>query len=433
VMGRAGRYGSAGAQSAVPTGQVANVAAPMAGTDLANVQLANLSPDVPGASTTDVPPQPMAGSGMPPSQQVQDARQLPPRGDAQLAQAGGSRFSDAMGSGTPQGPAQGAMPPGVEVYDQAMRHAAYLAELAKRTGDADAYRHAMSDYTKAAQAKQGALQSWRRAEIDQPTEVVDQNGVPVITPRRQAYGLPAFSQSQGARNDLVGPDGRINQPVLQAREAISRLQGTAGVENAERKAFGEQMGKMAADAVTAGNKAGQRMAQLETLETLLNNLETDKLAPTMQSVAAWSMALGVDPKAIGLDGRQAVNAEAANAIIGRLMVESIGGGEFPANNFSDADRKFLLTTLPSIANTPEGNRIIIASLREVASRSRQHQQEWLQAQKEGKSYSDFLADWAKRVDATPLIPRPKTPDEARGLRPGSLFVDPNGQLRQVPR
>jgi len=222
-------------------------------------------------------------------------------------------------------------------------------------------------------------------------------------------------------------------------------------EQAEAKAIGEGAGKRVNATIDRAAMGASKLQQLGQLEARMKDIETGKLAPAKMTIGAWAKGLGMSDDALaslGIDPKMPGNAQAFNAISNRMMVDMIGAGGFPANNFSDADREFLLSTIPRLATEPGGNKLIIAAARRSAQldiEKARALQEWRKANK-NRSADDFEIEWAAEVakrdvfgdlrkqaenigsGGAPSAPavRVRTRAEAMALPPGTKFIDPEG-------
>lgn len=203
-------------------------------------------------------------------------------------------------------------------------------------------------------------------------------------------------------------------------------------EKAEDVAYGTEMGKAAATVHSGARSAETQLAQLDRLDALMQQAKTGKLTPAESTAGAWMQALGIDPAKAGIDPNAAMVGQGFESIANKMVTGMIGGGGFPANNFSDADRAFLTKTMPQLSNTPEGNQMIMQSMRAEAQRNIEKERLWLAAKKQGKTYADFQGDWNNYVRSNPVFPKLKSPQEAAGMKPGTIFLDPNGIPRMVP-
>lgn len=195
------------------------------------------------------------------------------------------------------------------------------------------------------------------------------------------------------------------------------------------KTEGKELGMQAAEVFSAADKARNRAGLLDTFEALQENFKTGKLAPIYQTVGGWAQALGIDPATLGIPANAAMSGEAMDMISNRLTVENIGPGGLPANNFSEADRKFAQATTVQKINSPEANLIIRQIARANDQRMMLKEQMWIDARKRGVNFPDFKKQWSEYVQQTPAFPRINSPEELAALQPGSLFTAPDGTIR----
>jgi len=150
-----------------------------------------------------------------------------------------------------------------------------------------------------------------------------------------------------------------------------------------------------------------RQAQLtpQQIEAVMKNVETGRLEPTRMSIAALGKSLGIDDKALeamGLNPAAVGDAQALTAISGRMLVDMIGSGGFPSNNFSNTDREFLTATLPSLMNDPRGNAIMIEAAKRTAQidiEKAKGWRDWKKGNPKG-SFDDFELEFAEKLGKT---------------------------------
>jgi hypothetical protein len=150
--------------------------------------------------------------------------------------------------------------------------------------------------------------------------------------------------------------------------------------------------------------------QLEVFKNLTQQFQTGKLAPTQMTAGAWADALGIDPKMmekIGVPPNAAINGQLIDQMSNQMTLGMIGNkngeGGMPANNFSDADRKFLTATAPGIARTPGANAIMLEMKSRGLDRNLEKVHMWDQYRSDGKSYENFERDWRKHVNSQPSL------------------------------
>jgi hypothetical protein len=129
------------------------------------------------------------------------------------------------------------------------------------------------------------------------------------------------------------------------------------------KAEGQVVGKAGGDIIVAGNRASETIAQISRLDQLANAYEQvgGDFSPYAEAklkaatfLPEWArQQIGITDAEIGTG--QALMAEANRQVLGL-----IGPGGFPANNFSEADRKFLLTIPPRLNDMGFRAKLIVA-------------------------------------------------------------------------
>lgn len=240
-------------------------------------------------------------------------------------------------------------------------------------------------------------------------------------------------------------------------------------ENAEAKGIGEGAAKRANDTLDRARTATTTLQRVASLSERLDALNTGKLAPAKANMGAWAKSLGVSDEALtalGIDPKMPGNAQALTALTNRMMVDMIGAGGFPANNFSDADREFLVSTLPRLANEPRANKILVETTRRLAQldiAKAKALQDFRRTNK-GASVDDFELSWATNVarkdmlgdlrseaeqlSAQAVAPPQMTPVPAKNqdkplarvrsdedydkLKSGTSFIGPDGRVRIKP-
>jgi hypothetical protein len=180
------------------------------------------------------------------------------------------------------------------------------------------------------------------------------------------------------------------------------------METEENKTRGKLAAEREGKLLEGASKAGSTLIAVNRAEALLDQIETGKLEPTKLTMGAFGRAIGVPDETLaklGLKPDQIGNKQAFNAIANELVIGKIGGEGFPANNFSNPDRVFLVETVPQLGDDMASNRIKAAAARLVAQRDLEKTQAWVDykrdpANKDRKSYLDFEFDWNAKVAQT---------------------------------
>lgn len=203
-----------------------------------------------------------------------------------------------------------------------------------------------------------------------------------VTYRQMAMQRPQASQtvvrdpnsSTGYRYVPSGQAGGMEAP--EPRPMVS-------IQNSGESQFEKERAQTMAGRVKewedAGSKSPQTLSRLTRMEAMLDNFTTGagsqtsitagQLAQRMGVPQATMEGLGIDPKAIA-------QGEGIRSLASQMLVGMIGSGGFPAQGFSNADREMLERALPSLSNSPAGNRLIIQIMRAGAQRDLEIGQAW---------------------------------------------------------
>lgn len=208
--------------------------------------------------------------------------------------------------------------------------------------------------------------------------------------RDYQYGLrnPGFAARQNELKKLQQPQTTID------------MKG----ETAASQAVGKGAGEAAVALYKEAGSAGQQIQQLASLQARLERLKTGPTAPAVRTAAAWAKDLGVPAetlKLFGIPENFVGDANAFEAATAGMLVNKLGSGGFPSNNFSNADREFLEKTLPRLSSDPRGNRIMIEAAKRVEmskiEKAREYQA-WKSAPgNKDKSFFDFDIEYSQRV------------------------------------
>jgi hypothetical protein len=175
---------------------------------------------------------------------------------------------------------------------------------------------------------------------------------------REAVGL-AYQQPDQT-SAMQNYNYLINQGVPADEALRMSFGGDAPVinlgeqESAFQKETGQRLATEAADIVNQGAQAARGLAQIDTLEFALQEAPQGFVG----NLASMAGAIGI-PITEGMPQLQV-----AEAIISQLVPQQRPPGTGP---MSDADLELFKRSLPRLVNTPEGNRMIIQTMREIAN------------------------------------------------------------------
>ena len=268
-----------------------------------------------------------------------------------------------------------------------------------------------------------------------------------MTPVAAVPALPVKSDlvtlgKQGAvpiAQILAKPSNAAQRPKLE-RRGYSEAKTPAAqvnVNNTQEGKFGQTMGEIMAKEYSgiqnAGRTAADQSTRLNYLSGLLDQVNTGTGAPTITAIMAGMQRLGIDPKALGIDGNVGA-AQAAQVITNQMALDlrsTANGGGMPGA-MSDSDRKFLMEMPPGIEKTPEGNRQIIQYWQKMKQREAQLAL-WARDYKRSHNgvYDEGFYDYAAKKSAeNPLFeappkkaetPAPATPPSVTGPPVGTIL------------
>lgn len=199
----------------------------------------------------------------------------------------------------------------------------------------------------------------------------------------------------GAMPEILDPRVQDAKEKIARAGAASTTVKLPALETEENKALGKDLAEQYSGIQKAGLSASGTINNLSRLKSLSNGLETGKLTPAMSEVAGTLESLGikVDPR---LPQKQAY-ASLSNELA--LRAKNQGGDNLMPGAMSDPDRRFLTEMVPSLANTPGGNEIILETMMRKAKRDQEVARMARDYRKKNKTldgFSDQLADWSAK-------------------------------------
>ncbi|MBE7196265.1 MAG: hypothetical protein INR70_00465 [Parafilimonas terrae] len=212
-------------------------------------------------------------------------------------------------------------------------------------------------------------------------------GMPLEQQRAAAFGTTPLQTVMGPDGPTLttGPEaiGRTPAPAQQAPSSLARLQaeraglpagdprraeydsaiaaeGRGAVADPFRNQADTDAAKAYGEMAKGGLRARSFGSDIDMLDALLVDTPTGATAETRLRVAGYAKELGLDEVANGLTGGKMDRLTAANAIAQRIApaLRVPGSGAQ-----SDRELTNFLASLPSILNTPGGNRLILETLR----------------------------------------------------------------------
>ncbi|SFK86147.1 hypothetical protein [Methylorubrum salsuginis] len=285
--------------------------------------------------------------------------------------------------------------------------------------------------------------------------VVTPNG-PRVAFRADAVGQEPMAPQAAPTNlaRLQAERAALPPGDLRAAEydAAIAAEGRGVTADPYRNTTEQELAKRHAEIVKVGSGAAAMSGNLDRLETLLAAVPTGALAERKAQLAGYASDLGLTDVAAALTGGKLDQIQAVEAIVQRLApgLRTPGSGAQ-----SDRELQNFLRSLPSLRNTPGGNRIIIDTLRAAAGQ--QAQAADLARQAQAGTLDKFEAE--RRIaalqspfarfgsgDGPTAQPAPSpapgggtaepvavsTPEEARRLPSGTPIRLPDGTVGRVP-
>jgi hypothetical protein len=232
-------------------------------------------------------------------------------------------------------------------------------------------------------------------------EIRRPDGSTVQVPRGQAAGMvsaPAPTNETVVVADPSVPGGyRHMNRAEAARLGMPAPPPSAQVQidNRGRSAFDETYGKSLAERAAAipvsGRNAGQTLTRLGRIDEILGRIGTGLGSGAKITAGQIAGQLGVPDDVLaglGISRDQVASAENFRSLSSQMLTGLLGSGGFPSNNFSNADREALERAIPNLANSPQGNRVIVDVLRAGARRDLDISRAWIEWQKTNGSTMD---------------------------------------------
>lgn len=197
------------------------------------------------------------------------------------------------------------------------------------------------------------VQLLRQRGRDDLADAVESGALPARDAVATLYQQPEQTSAMQNYNYLIAQG-------VSPEEARSMAFGSGGTsinlgdqESAFQKETGQRLATEAADIVNQGSQAARALGQLETLEFALQQAPQGFVG----NLASMAGSLGIQiTENMG-------DLQVAEAIISQLVPQQRPPGTGP---MSDADLALFKLSLPRLVNTPEGNRMIVQTMRAIA-------------------------------------------------------------------
>lgn len=142
-----------------------------------------------------------------------------------------------------------------------------------------------------------------------------------------------------------------------------------GGDRSYDQARGKDLAERATNWEAAETRSAQTLARVARAERLLQGFETGAFANTRLTMGQIAAQLGLPDSwlaSVGMERSAIASGEALRGVSGEMLLGLIGPGGFPAQNFSNADREMLERSILTVTNSPGGNRLVLAAMRDAA-------------------------------------------------------------------
>lgn len=242
-----------------------------------------------------------------------------------------------------------------------------------------------------------------------PQQVRDQL---LLNAYQQSGGDPvammrAFGKAQQdwtMANAKAATEAAAQAPFKAAQAALENKLATERDAAKSARTYSEEEQKLFAKEFFTVNDVG-RQAQSKRdkfayLETLLSKV------PYTGAGGQWAQSIRRTLKAVGADVEGVGEGDAANALANQLALEARStseGGGMPGQ-MSNADREFLVASVPGLTQTEGGNKLLVKYYRKLAERDVElGKQARAYKKKHGKFDDGFYDEWARWVDKNPML------------------------------
>lgn len=236
-------------------------------------------------------------------------------------------------------------------------------------------------------------------------------------------GQPTLASSQFDRQmamDKVKTDHMMTPELTRQLESAGYVRGTPEFQKAYldiltkgkgdrvETEFDKSIAKASAgdlekraEAVRSSQGQLQRIEQFERL-TNDPNVRTGKFAETELEAKKMLQAMGFDVKGVP-------QGEALRALGNQfaLSMRSTAGGEGMPGAMSDADRTFLMSTVPGLGNTKDGNAMLIKAMRDTEQykiRVNTEAQRYIQAKRSNVGLGEYMTAWMAQNPMDRVVP-----------------------------
>ena len=206
----------------------------------------------------------------------------------------------------------------------------------------------------------------------------------------QATGMPEYiPEYLSGQKDIRAAGRSVNNSIVKL----------PAMETEEQKALGKDLADQYSTTQKTSISSSAMINKLTRAEQLMQGINTGKLAPAANEVAAVFDSLGMkyDDKLPQKQAFAALTNELA------LRAKNQGGENLMPGAMSNPDREFLQQMSPSMSNTPEGNRLIIETNKRLAKRDVEIGKMAREYRNKNKTLNGFADELAAYSEKNPLF------------------------------
>ena len=318
----------------------------------------------------------------------------------------------------------------VKNYEFISTQAANFTEMIKNSGAAarglgsvtNPYHKGMNTIAEALEKSAGMLgldsglgDSWRAGTIaitETPEEIEARNPGQTLMRGDQVVGqIPPAPTPLMVEARTFFPDDGAKQ--LKYIEDARKKSGTnVSIVNSEEtqseKTFGQKVGEQAAAIIDDASNGRLARERIQVAKSLGENFREQgggfgALAGKKVDLSKLLLAVGMTPETFGLTS-DTDSGEALQAISNEMAMGRIGGkGGMPANQFSEADREFLLKTVPGLEDSYRAFKLKLEIADRIAQRKIEAAGIFDEARAAGKSIPDSMRTMEKSLGNKPMF------------------------------
>lgn len=230
-----------------------------------------------------------------------------------------------------------------------------------------------------------------------------------IVPKEPTSEFAAWVKDFKAQNGKMPTMADINAYRQAGKADTNVTVKLPAIEDAFQSTIGKEEGTQAADVYKAGAQAASSLDTVSALRQAREALkaaggDVGKLAPLQAQAGALMQSMGFKPEDLGLPA-DAGPAQVIDAMTNKLALSNIGAqsGGLPANNFSEADRKFITQMEANLGDNPSAYDAKLLIRQKVAERNAQAAAKFQDYPQTQAGWHAFQKDWREYVKANPLF------------------------------